>query len=364
MNIFAFIGNANTYFEHLNKAVQFLYTVEVRLLVEFTCRGLTSQYVSKNATPRNVYSTRLKGSVKKTNIDNLFRGSAAFCHMQENVFNTLIVDEAHRLVEKSIYEKKGENQIMEIIRASSFSVFFIDEDQRISTADIGNVHTIQEYAHKENTELQRMELPSQFRCDGPQGYVAWLDNILQIRETANESLDMDYDFRVFDDPNELRRAIEEKNKENNRSRLVAGYCWDWVTDGKNKTDVHDINIAEHGFSMSWNLGNSSTWAIDEDSINEAGCIHTCQGLEFEYVGVIIGKDITYRDGRIITDFKERAKTDQSIKGLKKMMKENPDKALALADMIIKNTYRTLMTRGQKGCYVYCVDQSLSELMMK
>ena len=110
--------------------------------------------------------------------------------------------------------------------------------------------------------------------------------------------------------------------------------------------------------MSWNLNNTDTWAIDETSINEVGCIHTSQGLEFDYVGVIIGNDMRYEDGHIVTDFNRRARTDQSLKGIKKLYRENPEKALKDADEIIKNTYRTLMTRGMRGCYVYCEDMGL------
>lgn len=139
-------------------------------------------------------------------------------------------------------------------------------------------------------------------------------------------------------------------------RLVAGYCWNWKKDGKNNSDVHDITIGD--FSMSWNLNNSDTWAIDENSVNEVGCIHTCQGLEFDYVGVIIGEDMRYENGKIVTDFNQRARTDQSLKGIKKLYKENPDEALKTADEIIKNTYKTLMTRGMKGCYIYCEDMKL------
>ena len=110
--------------------------------------------------------------------------------------------------------------------------------------------------------------------------------------------------------------------------------------------------------MSWNLGNSDTWAIDETSVNEVGCIHTSQGLEFDYVGVIIGEDMQFDGEHIITDFNSRARTDQSLKGIKMLYKENPSEALEVADEIIKNTYRTLMTRGMKGCYIYCEDIAL------
>jgi DUF2075 family protein len=208
-----------------------------------------------------------------------------------------------------------------------------------------------------------MELKSQFRCDGSDGYLAWLDNVLEIRETANFDLDNKYDFKVFDNPNELRKAIEEKNKVNNKSRLVAGYCWNWISEGKNKSDVYDITIPEYNFGMSWNLGNSSTWAIDKESVNEIGCIHTCQGLEFDYVGVIIGDDLRYENNHIITDYTKRAKTDQSIKGINKIAKEEGiEKAKRITDSIIKNTYKTLMTRGMKGCYVYCTDKKLNEYL--
>ena len=176
-------------------------------------------------------------------------------------------------------------------------------------------------------------------------------------------MDFDYDFKVVDDPNELRRLIEEKNKTNNKSRLVAGYCWDWISEGKNNTEVHDITIPEYNFGMSWNLGNSATWAIDPMSVNEIGCIHTCQGLEFDYVGVIIGEDLRYEDGDIVTDYTKRAKTDQSLKGINKIAKEDGrEEAHRMSDLIIKNTYRTLMTRGMKGCYVYCVDKNLSNYL--
>lgn len=166
-----------------------------------------------------------------------------------------------------------------------------------------------------------MKLKSQFRCDGSDGYLAWLDNVLEIRETANFDLDSKYDFKVFDDSNKLRKAIEEKNRINNKSRLVAGYCWNWISEGKNKSDVYDITIPEYNFVMSWNLGNSSTWAIDKESVIEIGCIYTCQGLEFDYVGVIIGDDLRYENDHIVTDYTKRAKTDQSIKGINKIAKE-------------------------------------------
>ena len=263
-----------------------------------------------------------------------------------------------------MFSNLGENQIKEIINAANFSVFFIDESQRVTIKDIGSVDQIKKYAQKLNANIHYGKLDSQFRCNGSDGYLAWLDRLLEIRETANYHFDFDYDFRVFDDPNKMVDSIIEMNKKNNKSRVVAGYCYNWINDGKNNPNVYDINIDEYNFHMSWNLGNTSTWAIDEKSVSQVGCIHTCQGLEFDYVGVIIGKDLKYRDGHIVTDYTERASTDQSLKGIKTLAKKDPEKAKQIADEIIKNTYRTLMTRGMKGCYVFCQDIQLRDYIKK
>lgn len=337
----------------------------INLLVELTKRNMTCFYVTKNAAPRAVFRDKLKGTFKMAYINNLFQGSGQFTEAEKNEVNVLVVDEAHRLNAKSgMFQNLGENQIKEIINASNFSIFFIDEDQKVTLKDIGSVDEIKKYANELGAGIKIVELESQFRCNGSDGYLAWLDNVLEIRKTANYDLDdFQYDFKVIDSPNDLRRLIEEKNSINNKSRLVAGYCWNWISEGKNNSEVHDIVIPEYNFEMSWNLGNSQTWAIDPMSVNEVGCIHTCQGLEFDYVGVIIGDDIRYEDGQIVTDYKKRASTDQSLKGINKIASEyGQDVANKIADRIIKNTYRTLMTRGMKGCYVYCVDKNLQNYL--
>lgn len=340
----------------------------VNLLSEITSMGMSALYVSKNSAPRNVYGQRLKGAKRgRSRVDKLFIGSGKFVDAVPDAFDVLLADEAHRLNERSgLYQNLGENQVMEIIRAAKLSVFFIDEDQRVTLKDIGTVDEIRRYAKMFGARVTEMELDSQFRCSGSDGYMSWLDNILQIHETANLDLDDGvggFDFRVYDDPNELRAAIEERNEGNNRSRLVAGYCWDWISKGKDDTDVHDVTIPGTGFGMSWNLSNTGTWAIDEGSINEIGCIHTCQGLEFDYVGVIIGDDMRYSDGAVVTDASKRARTDQSLRGLKGVYPD-PDEAYTVADRIIKNTYKVLMTRGMKGCYVYCTDPGMAEHLRK
>ncbi len=333
----------------------------INLLAELINLGMSASYVSKNRAPREVYKQKLKGSIARSRVDILFSGSGSFIDPScRDRFDVLLADEAHRLNEKSgLYANKGENQILEIIRASKLSIFFIDEDQIVTMNDIGSVDEIKRHAEALGSEVFETELDSQFRCSGSDGYISWLDNMLEIRETANPLWDRSYgyDFRLFDDPNELREAIIEKNRLSNRSRMVAGYCWNWIKEGKSDSAVHDVVIGEHDFGMSWNLDSTQTWAVDPDSVREIGCIHTCQGLEFDYVGVIIGPDLRFEDGRIVTDVSKRARTDQSVRGIGKLP---PGERERRADRIIKNTYKVLMSRGMKGCFVYCCDEGLRD----
>lgn len=339
----------------------------INLLVKLNQKGFTCFYVTSNSAPREVYSTKLKGNFTKKYIEHLFQGSGKFFDEESNVMDCLVVDEAHRLTEKSGYHSNlGENQVKEIINASKFSIFFLDENQRVTLKDIGSEALIKKYANELSAGVSIYELDSQFRCNGSDGYVAWIDNVLEIRNTANLDIDgFDYEFKVFDDPNDLRVAIEEKNKENNKSRIVAGYCWEWPND-KNRSDDNDknIKIPEYNFEISWNLSGGEAFAIGENTVKQAGCIHTTQGLEFDYVGVIIGEDMRYENEKIITDYTKRASTDRSLWGIKAMYKRNQENALKVADEIIKNTYRTLMTRGMKGCYVFCVDKELAKYLKK
>ncbi len=326
----------------------------INLMVELTGNDFVVQYVTRNSAPRMVYETKLTGHFRKTHISNMFSGSGSYHAVPSDTFDCLIVDEAHRLNEKSgMFNHLGENQIKEIINASKLSVFLIDENQKVTLKDIGDKEAIRNWAEKLGAEVVETSLKSQFRCNGSNGFLAWLDNTLQIRDTANNILDtLDYDFRIIDSPTELHELIRTRNKRNNKARMVAGYCWDWVS--KRKPVLKDIVIGE--FKATWNLEtDGQAWIIKPDSVSEVGCIHTCQGLEVDYIGVIVGPDLVVRNDKVLTRPAERSKMDRSIHGWKKLVKNDPEGGEARLDAIIKNTYRTLMTRGQKGCYVYFVD---------
>jgi len=331
--------------------------VAVNLLVELTRRGQLTKYVSKNGAPRAVYAQKLAGHLRKVEIGNLFAGSGGFHETPPNTFHTLVVDEAHRLNEKSgLYGNLGQNQIMELIRSAHCTVFFADDDQIVTLSDIGRIAELERWATEMGAEVTRLELASQFRCAGSDGYIAWLDNFLGIRESANTDFDRAaFDFRIVDSPAELHDLIREKNKANNKARVVAGYCWDWKS--KKNPDAWDIEFPEFDYRARWNLDkDGGLWIVAPDSVEEVGCIHTCQGLELDYVGVIIGSDLRWVDGKPTVFPESRSRMDRSIRGRKTLMKQDPEATRGRVERLVRNTYKTLMSRGMKGCYVHIVDR--------
>ena len=332
--------------------------IAINLLNSITNSGKTCQYVSRNTAPRVIYSYTLKGELKKTLIDYLFKSSGSYTETGVKSIDTLIVDEAHCLTEKSgLFNNYGVNQILEVIKSSKNSIFFIDELQQVHLNDIGTINNIKSIANSLNYKVTELALDYQFRCNGSDEYLSFVDYILGLNDKLIVN-NINYDFKIIDSPNELFKIIKKKN-ETNQSRLVAGYCWNWNKKEMNNTNYHDIKIDD--FEISWNLGQNQTFAID-DSINEAGCIHSVQGLEFDYVGVIIGKDIKYRNNQVTTDYESHGSADPSFKGIKKMFKYSKIEATKIADKLIKNAYRVLLTRGSKGCYIYCQDEEYREYL--
>lgn len=331
----------------------------INALGELLSVGLMGAYVSKNMAPRAVYKTMVLNGDKKISINELFKGSGFFFRDKCNKYDFLLIDEAHRLQEKSgLHNNIGENQIKEIINAARLSVFFVDEKQIVTLKDIGRIANIKDWAKFYEALVIEMELNSQFRCNGSDNYLDFIDKLLYNKREKNC---FNFDFQVMDSPHDLRELVIEKNT-NNNARLVAGFCW--TRNGKNADNQDYLDIKIDDFGMSWNLKHGEPFAIRENAINEIGCIHNVQGLEFDYIGVIIGPDLKYREGKIITDCKERASTEKSLYGLYVLMKKDKTYYQNLADTIIRNTYRVLLTRGIKGCYVYSVDKELQKYLKK
>ena len=279
----------------------------------------------------------------------------------------------------------GAHILDEAIKGSRVSVFFIDEDQIVTKSDFATIARIRdtsERLHKRVIEGPSLELTSQFRVDGGEKYMSFIKSFLGYNETRlRYTHDDNYEFKVFDSAQEMHDLIREKDLEERLAkartlgesiddvsgccRVVAGYCYEWdQRRGGSKGQFRDGNnfdiVLDGGrYRAKWNLRCDQlpvdySWLNDPQSVNEVGCIHTCQGLDLKYCGVIIGRDLRYENGALWYDKNQNAMSDQAS-GI-----HNADEALA--KRLIRNTYHVLLTRGMKGTYVYCEDEALRDYL--
>ena len=344
--------------------------VAMHLMAAMLQNGHNACYVTQNEAPRDYFYKILSQEGKKGVFAPLFLGPQSFYSVPDDQYDLVLVDEAHRIKKKSTFNKSSSlpTQTRAILDSSRVTVFFIDENQIVRNDDFGSIEYLQDEAEQVGAIVHQGEefvLKTQFRCIGGNAYSDFIDNLLGIRPNEQKRLlGTDYKFRVFDDPAEMREAIKSLNT-NNRSRLVAGFCYKWVTqniDSRAKqSDLYDINIGDFHAKWNFKMDRDTVFALDEDSADRVGCIHTVQGLEFDYVGVIIGKDLYYEDGKVKTNYLVHPSGpggDHSFDGLYHHQDD------AKADRLVRNIYRVLMTRGQKGCFVYCEDPALRDYIRK
>lgn len=322
-------------------------------------------YVAKSSYIKESYFKMLTRDIPNYKmLRELFRGSGDFRKEGLNgdkQFDCLIVDEAHRLTEKTkqSFMYYGNNQIQEIIHASKVTVFFIDETQQIDIKDFGTIANIKKAAEEEFATVieddSRFLLKTQFRCNGSDEYINWVEGILYNKAINHQVDGIDYDIKIYDDLNEMKSAIIKKNSESdNPSRMLSGDVFPWIS-MNDKTQI-DINIGN--FHAQWNKKKS--FAVDDESIEEVGCIHTSQGMEFEYVGLIIGDDLLYRGGKVVTDYSRHPEKSGEFKRphQRRVLVED----LPMIDKIIRNTYKVLFTRAQKGLFLYVMDKDLKDYL--
>jgi len=303
-----------------------------------------------------------RGSKAKMLFHNVTQYVPVNCN--ENEIDVLMIDEAHRMTNSSNNQytpaEKRTNmpQVETLIRASKVTVFFIDDKQAIRGVEIGSSSLIREYAKKYNAKIEEVQLKSQFRCNGSDNYLDWLEQLLYNQHATAVFEKEEFDFKIFDTPNDLYRAILEKNSlPQTTARLCAGFCWSWSSDlDKDGNLVKDVHIGD--FAMPWETKDTIKkipngyvkwyeWAYKPEGIKQVGCIYTAQGFEFDYIGVIVGPDLYYNNytRNIETNIKESKDP---------VLKRSGEKV----DEYIRNIYRVLMSRGMKGCYVYFCDKPL------
>jgi DUF2075 family protein len=319
-------------------------------------------YNTQHATGSRAFT----GNIRKL-VGN--RGSVQFKYFnsygvaEPNEIDILVMDEAHRIRESSANrftpktQRSALPQIDEVLRAAKVSVFFIDDRQVVRPGEVGSSALIGQAAVRANARIQEFELEAQFRCNGSDAFINWVDNTLGIRRTANILWDRSDPFELLlvDTVEELEVMIQEKAAIGNTARLVAGFCWPWSNPNKDGSLVDDVVIG--GWARPWNakpdagrlargVPRADFWASDPGGLNQVGCVYTAQGFEFDYCGVIIGNDFRYAPETAKWQGYREESYDSVVK-----------RSGARYGELIAQTYRVLLTRGMKGCAIYCQDRA-------
>lgn len=285
-------------------------------------------------------------------------------------------DESHRLskrknltgyksfddVSRSLdLEPTQTNQLEWILKSAKHIVLFYDKSQSVKSSDISYdeyENTLKKYNYVTNEHI----LETQMRCEGGDTYLQYIKDIMACRRKKYENME-NYDFLIFDDVNLLVETVRKKDDEMGLCKTVAGFSWEWTTKQKNKPkddmSCYDLlvqngeyDILIENYKYIWNLTNES-WVTRQDSHYTIGCIHTTQGYDMNYVGVIFGKEIDYDfdNNSIVIDLEQykdskvKAGTDEET----------------LKNLII-NTYTTILARGIKGCYVYAYNENMQKYL--
>jgi hypothetical protein len=330
--------------------------IALNVMGELSKLGHNTHYVTGSKafteTIRKILGTRGAQQVKFFN---------SYMAAEAGAIDVMVCDEAHRIRKTSnnMYTKKdkrsNKTQLEELFDASKVAVFFIDDRQVVRPDEIGSSVLIKEFAQSRGIRLYECDLTAQFRCNGSDAFINWVNHTLQIDVTANPFWEASnpYEFKVFNSPIELENAIHAKVKEGATARMSAGFCWKWSDPDSTGNLLDDVVVGD--WRRPWDakpgagrlakgIPPAALWAYDPNGIGQVGCVYTAQGFEFDYIGVIIGKDLIYRSDKGWVGVKEESYDT--------MVKRSKDKFVDL----VKNTYRVLLTRGMKGCYVYFMDE--------
>ena len=289
----------------------------------------------------------------------------------EGLYDLLIVDESHRLRRRRAlfnygsYDKANEaleldkeaTELDWILEKSWYQLFFYDSRQSVKPSD---VEALRFFSLSRQEDTRNYKLTSQMRCKGGNDYIDYIHNILECQQEEMRTFGSSYELLLFEDVEDMVSAIKDKNNKMGLCRNMAGYAWPWKTlkmtlSKIQKEGLYDIKIenkyeVNNAHKYIWNT-TQKDWINSENSINEIGCIHTTQGYDLNYAGVIIGWEIDYDPiNNIITVSKDMY---QDSKG-----KEKVDGKIL--HNYIKNIYTTLLERGMYGTYIYVCNESLRD----
>ncbi|MFI6479443.1 DNA/RNA helicase domain-containing protein [Nonomuraea sp. NPDC050663] len=300
-----------------------------------------------------------------TRIKSLFAYFNSFIGAEPNALDVLICDEAHRIRETSTNRftpaarRTGRSQLDELLSAARVPVFLLDQHQVVRPGELGTVDGIERYADAKGFDVHRVDLDEQFRCGGSRAYEQWVLRLLGLAGGGPVAWEGDEDFevRLVGSPQELEAALRARP---GTARMTAGFCWPWSEPRPDDTLVDDVVIGE--WARPWNVKKdravgdappSMLWASEPTGFGQVGCVYTAQGFEYDWNGVILGPDLSVRDGRLVTVRKENR--DPAFRSHKTV----PD---AEFDRLVRNVYKVLLTRGMRGTVIYAVEPALRDLL--
>lgn len=329
--------------------------IALNLLSQLLREGFNAHY----ATGSRAFTETLRSIIGRRGAPQ-FMYFNSYGEVEPGVIDVLICDEAHRLRKLSgdrfRPSRTGKAQVEEILDAGKLAVFLIDDKQVVRPDEIGSSAYIKEHAIRLGIEVREHTLEAQFRCAGSDGFVNWIANTLGVERTANAIWEGDerFDFRIFPSPEALEQAIRARSAQGHSARLAAGFCWPWSRPKADGTLVEDVvvgtwrrpwNARPEASKLATGIPRAQLWAHQSGGLDQVGCVYTAQGFEFDYIGVIFGRDLRY-------DLDANGWVGDRKASFDVKVKQGGERFVDL----VKNTYRVLLSRGLKGCYVCFLDK--------
>ena len=279
----------------------------------------------------------------------------------------VIVDEGHLLLTAKNQAYLGGNHLKDLLAQSKVVVLVYDDKQIMNKSQIWTDNTFLELEHEANLAGNLIELRNQMRINANPATIDWIRSIIDEGEINKLKKDTQYDIKCFDSPLELQNAIKSKNSNQKLgiSRLAATYDWPFVEEKKKQaTPKWFVEIDD--WKAPWNQQlkpekeySKLSWIEQPQTIDEIGSTFTVQGFDLNYVGVIIGPSVKYRNGKIIYDISE-----SKNKGAVQNRKLANGEKVNYGERLLRNELNVLLTRGVNGLYIFAVDEELREVLKK
>ncbi|WP_254711780.1 DUF2075 domain-containing protein [Streptomyces sp. TRM64462] len=343
--------------------------IALSLLGELYRQGRTA--IHATGSQSFTKTMRKVAGARKREVQDLFKYFNSFMTAERNALDVIVCDEAHRMRKTSANRytpaahRSDKPQVEELIDAARVPVFLLDQHQVVRPGEMGSVKEIRDAASAKGLPCTVVELDSQFRCGGSDAYLQWVLRLLDLEEGGPQTWEPDGKMEVLvaETPQEMEDLLEHKRASGYGARISAGFCWKWSKETRPGAPLpNDVVIGD--WERPWNVYGdrgvagappSALWATDPAGFGQVGCVYTAQGFEYDWSGVIVGPDLVWRGERWVVN--RDASKDPAFK------RSTPDSDV---DLLIRHTYKVLLTRGMMGTVIYSTDaetrQKLSELV--